>query len=329
MRMIVAAVLAAGLCAATPALAKGPVAGEDSTQAKEHYKKGTKLYDLGKYDEAITFYEKAYETKPLAGLLYNMAQAHRLLGHLDESLRLYRTYLVRLPKAQNREEVEAKIAQLASAVEEKAKSRQMPPNQTLTESGEKVTAARDENEPPSLAPSEEPAAKEPPAEPPALANQPRPGAVPLAPNSARPLQARPAGSFSDFGVSLAGVINPTGRTVGIEALAGVGLGQSWQLSAGVLVSPHPGGRLQLLYQLSGSDDGAFSLSFGPRLLVAPMAGGLVTGGGAGFAADYRLASWVSAVGGLFAEVVHAPPATAATSSTLFAPLVSVGLRLHP
>lgn len=44
--------------------------------------------------------------------LYNIAQCHQKLGHVDEALTFYKTYLRRAPDALNRSEVERRIQDL-------------------------------------------------------------------------------------------------------------------------------------------------------------------------------------------------------------------------
>ena len=117
--------------AAGPALAKGP-ASDDSAAAKEHYKKGTKLYDLGKYDEAITEFEGAYELKDEPVLLYNIAQAYRLANKYAEALRFYRSYLRKFTAANkkdppNKVEVETKIADMENLIAQQNRISTGPP----------------------------------------------------------------------------------------------------------------------------------------------------------------------------------------------------------
>ncbi len=100
------AVLAAGLISATSARA------DDRAVAREHYQKGTKLFDLGQFDDAVKEYEAAYQVKDDPVLLYNIAQAHRLAGHHERAIFFYKSFLRRMPKAPNREDVLQKIAEL-------------------------------------------------------------------------------------------------------------------------------------------------------------------------------------------------------------------------
>src|SRR5262249_38282328 len=99
--------------------------------AREHYQKGSVAYDLGHYDAAIAEYEAAYAAFSEPTLLYNLGQAHRLARHLPRALHFYKMYLVKVPDAHNRAEVEAKIAALNTAIEQENKARNIPPDQTI------------------------------------------------------------------------------------------------------------------------------------------------------------------------------------------------------
>ncbi|HEY2745109.1 MAG TPA: hypothetical protein VGL86_10820 [Polyangia bacterium] len=105
---------------------------EDRAAAREHYAKGTKAFDLGRYDEAIAEYVAAYELIDDPALLYNLAQAHRLAGHPRDALRFFRVYLSKVPNADNRADVESKIAELQKTVELEQKSQhELPPDSAL------------------------------------------------------------------------------------------------------------------------------------------------------------------------------------------------------
>lgn len=92
---------------------------EDKNAAREHWERGTKFYDIGKYDEAIKEFEAAYQAKSDPAFLYNLAQSHRLAGHPNEALRLYRSYLRYVPKAPNRADIEERIKELEKTAAER------------------------------------------------------------------------------------------------------------------------------------------------------------------------------------------------------------------
>jgi tetratricopeptide (TPR) repeat protein len=106
-------------------------ADESSLLAKEHYRRGTKLYDLGHYVEAAAEYEQAYQAKDSPALLYNLGQAYRLGGQPEKALAAYRSYLRNLPAAENRDEVLAFIDTLKKTIEAQKQAKEKPPTDTL------------------------------------------------------------------------------------------------------------------------------------------------------------------------------------------------------
>jgi tetratricopeptide (TPR) repeat protein len=91
-----------------------PASAEDAETkaARRHFSKGKKLFALGRFEEALGHYEKAYEAKPIPAFMFNIAQCHRNLGHLDEAIFSYRRYLTEQPDAEDRAEVEQQIDEL-------------------------------------------------------------------------------------------------------------------------------------------------------------------------------------------------------------------------
>jgi hypothetical protein len=141
---LLAALLAVALVAAADrALAKPN--DNDAAAAREHYKRGLTLYDLGKYDEAVVEFEQAYELKDEPVLLYNIGQALRLNSKYTEAMRFYRTYLKRKPNAPNREEVEQKIASLEELIEAQKKMSTAPPPDAIPPHGDRARQAPDRN----------------------------------------------------------------------------------------------------------------------------------------------------------------------------------------
>jgi hypothetical protein len=172
------------------ALAAGTARAEDDDElkakAREHYIAGTKLFDLGKYQEAIREYELAYQAKDDPALLYNLGQAHRLAGNTAEALRSYKTFLIKVPKAPNKAEVGAKIRELEKLQDQQRRSANMPPVGTIPPAikpGEtRPTQPRPEQPQPEAKPQPQPEAKpqpqpeakpQPPPEP-EVKRQPKP-----------------------------------------------------------------------------------------------------------------------------------------------------------
>src|SRR5262245_23476337 len=88
----------------------------NSDEARAYAEKATAAYALAHYDVAAENFEKAFEAKQDAALLFNAAQAHRLAGNKPRALTLYQSYL-RLPgKLPKRAEVERRIGELRQSL---------------------------------------------------------------------------------------------------------------------------------------------------------------------------------------------------------------------
>lgn len=84
----------------------------DKQSALKAYEKGTIQYNLGKWEEAIEFFEIAFETFPDAAFLFNIAQSHRQADNCQKAIFFYGRYLALKPDASNVDEVEGFIAEL-------------------------------------------------------------------------------------------------------------------------------------------------------------------------------------------------------------------------
>jgi tetratricopeptide (TPR) repeat protein len=106
------------------AIAPGAQAQTDPNklEAKSHYEKATRLYDVGKYGESIQEYEAAYLLVEDPALLYNIGQAYRLWDRPEEAVRAYKNYLRKRPDASNRGDVEKRISELERIIEERRRA---------------------------------------------------------------------------------------------------------------------------------------------------------------------------------------------------------------
>jgi tetratricopeptide (TPR) repeat protein len=111
------------LGSASVARADGPSDDATTTAARAHYQAGTTQYNLGRFEEAIGEYRKAYELKNDPVFLFNIAQAYRQLGHRDRALFFYRRYLSTAPDSPHRDEVQTRITEL----EQKQDEHPVPP----------------------------------------------------------------------------------------------------------------------------------------------------------------------------------------------------------
>jgi len=108
---------------------------DDVNAAREHFKRGSKLYDLQRFEEAAEAYEKAYEAKDDPALLFNIAQAYRFAQKYEKAIGAYRAFLRRQPGASNRADVLARIDEMQKLLEAQRRSSQQPPGGTLPPAG--------------------------------------------------------------------------------------------------------------------------------------------------------------------------------------------------
>ena len=90
-------------------------ADEAHARAKVFNAEAKRHFNLGKFREAIRYYEKAYQAKPLPVFLYNLGQCHQHLGtlaDLKKAVFYFEGYLANQPEASDRKEVEQDIASL-------------------------------------------------------------------------------------------------------------------------------------------------------------------------------------------------------------------------
>lgn len=97
--------------------------------ARPHYEKGASEYNLGHFAESISEFEKAYEQDPAPILLFNIAQAHRQSGNNERAAFFYRRYLEQEPSAANRAEVEKRIKDLESVIQQQNDVKRKPPTE--------------------------------------------------------------------------------------------------------------------------------------------------------------------------------------------------------
>ena len=134
---------------ARPAAAQ-PTTSED---ARELYRKGARLYNLGQFDAALAAFERAYALSGAKPLLFNIAQAHRLAGpgHCERALRAYTGYLREEPNTSNAEEVRQRIDEMKVCAEREQKSQSSSEN-AVAPASTRAPAARPATTQPSAAP---------------------------------------------------------------------------------------------------------------------------------------------------------------------------------
>jgi tetratricopeptide (TPR) repeat protein len=115
-------------CVAALAFVAARASAQDprSEAAKAQYLKGQSAYDLGKYREALQRFEAAYELKPVPALLFNIAQCHRKLGHLEQAANLYRSFLRADPRSAQAEQAQSLLVQVEAAAARRSTSPDPP-----------------------------------------------------------------------------------------------------------------------------------------------------------------------------------------------------------
>ena len=114
MRFLSVALCAFLAAAAFPARAQA-TDNDDLSLAKAKYREAARQFDLTEYAAALDGFREAYRLAGDPVFLFNIAQCHRKLGHTQEALTFYKSYLRRRPDAANRDEVERRITEMEKA----------------------------------------------------------------------------------------------------------------------------------------------------------------------------------------------------------------------
>jgi tetratricopeptide (TPR) repeat protein len=136
------------LMAALFALAAGPLRAQDSSleEAKAHAARAKVHYDLGEYEKAAEEYILVYRIRPLAPLLYNIAQSYRQAGQYEKAKQFYKSYLreSKDATASNRTAIEKAIREIEELQAKEKRAKDGPPKgiaQTPTVTGGAPTLA--------------------------------------------------------------------------------------------------------------------------------------------------------------------------------------------
>lgn len=96
-------------------------------RARALWEEGSRRYDVGKFDEAIDLYLKAYEIWPFEPILFNLCQAHRQKSEYKKAVFYCKAYLRNLPKAENRSDVETIVIEMEQTLEHERATNEHPP----------------------------------------------------------------------------------------------------------------------------------------------------------------------------------------------------------
>lgn len=97
---------------------------EAIARAQEYYKEGEKAFKLGKFEEAIGWFEKAYEETLYPAFLLNIAQCYKQLHRCDKAIFLYKQY------KQSEDVDQEGVQRLIDACEEELKNAATQPTTT-------------------------------------------------------------------------------------------------------------------------------------------------------------------------------------------------------
>jgi tetratricopeptide (TPR) repeat protein len=93
-------------------------------RAQSLYRAGETAFHAGEYQAAFDLFQSAFDLSHRGALLHNMALCADRLRRDDQAAGLYAEYLERVPEAENRVEVDARLRALRAAI---ARHEQAPP----------------------------------------------------------------------------------------------------------------------------------------------------------------------------------------------------------
>jgi tetratricopeptide (TPR) repeat protein len=100
--------------AATPAPPPDGGAAPADVEVDEHVAQGHRLYQLGRYQEAIAEYRRAYELRADPQFLFQIAESYRQLGATEQALFYYDRYLAGAPTGADRATAEERVTEIES-----------------------------------------------------------------------------------------------------------------------------------------------------------------------------------------------------------------------
>jgi tetratricopeptide (TPR) repeat protein len=118
-----------------------PAAPTPLDQAKALTAQAELDYKVGKFEQALDGYTKAYEVFPTPALLFNLGQCHKLLKNYERATFFFRGYLRDKPDAPNRAVVEGLLADAQKSLdEEQAQAKKEADDKQAAEERSRVEA---------------------------------------------------------------------------------------------------------------------------------------------------------------------------------------------
>jgi tetratricopeptide (TPR) repeat protein len=106
--------LALAVCAALAAPSAFAAPARAAEDAETTVKEALAAYDAGRYAEASELFERAYRETHLPALLFNIAQASRLLGDCPRAIAYYKRFVADAPTSADRPRAEIWLAELGT-----------------------------------------------------------------------------------------------------------------------------------------------------------------------------------------------------------------------
>jgi tetratricopeptide (TPR) repeat protein len=172
-----------------------PLRAQDASleQAKAHAARAKVHYDLGEYEKAAEEYILVYRIRPLAPLLYNIAQSYRQAGQYEKAKQFYKSYLREMDDSKNRAAIEKAIREIEELQAKERRAKDGPPKGIAQTPGGLTAPSAPATATAPAAPQAAPSAAQTP-ERAAVAESLKPGAAPAAGPTQPPAQAAPASS---------------------------------------------------------------------------------------------------------------------------------------
>ena len=89
-------------------------------QAREIAAEATRHYNLGRFDQALIEYQRAYDVFAAPQLLFNLGQCNRELGNHEQAVFFFERFLEQMPEAPNVETVRGLIVDVRAEMEREA-----------------------------------------------------------------------------------------------------------------------------------------------------------------------------------------------------------------
>lgn len=95
-----------------------PAATTADLEARGLFAAGEAAYAAGRFEDAYTYFQHAYELSPRPALLYNLGLAAASAGHEREAVAAFERYLSEVPDAPNRVIIEARLTSMRAEIAE-------------------------------------------------------------------------------------------------------------------------------------------------------------------------------------------------------------------